>query len=298
MINYPRNCPRSLTQLTAWVGMASCCGAGRAWHSQNVVIFDDLQAEQDRLQVILEGLDEAQWASPSGAAGWAVTDVVLHLAQSEEAVLASATGASLAFHPGSGATLDEVMDQLVRAEPAPPARVFGRWRTARQAALAALRAADPQRPLSWVQAPLKPATLATTRLAEHWTHGLDITGPLGISFPDTARLSHIAWLAHRSLPLRLRPGRRPPTPGLLRADRSRWRHPLALRPGRRRLCDHRPGRGVLPGSRTAAPARAVRAAHRGPIRRCRPTCSAHLRSLITNHQPRHLRQKSASGQGR
>ncbi len=200
MINYPRNCPRSLTQLTAWVGMASCCGAGRAWHSQNVVIFDDLQAEQDRLQVILEGLDEAQWASPSGAAGWAVTDVVLHLAQSEEAVLASATGASLAFHPGSGATLDEVMDQLVRAEPAPPARVFGRWRTARQAALAALRAADPQRPLSWVQAPLKPATLATTRLAEHWTHGLDITGPLGISFPDTARLSHIAWLAHRSLP--------------------------------------------------------------------------------------------------
>jgi uncharacterized protein (TIGR03084 family) len=180
--------------------MASCCGAGRAWHSQNVVIFDDLQAEQDRLQAILAGLDEAQWAAPSGAAGWAVTDVVLHLAQTEEAVLASATGASLALRPGPGATLDEVMDQLVRAEPAPPAEVFGRWRTARQAALAALRAADPQRPLPWVQAPLKPATLATTRLAEHWAHGLDITGPLGIGFPDTARLSHIAWLAHRSLP--------------------------------------------------------------------------------------------------
>jgi uncharacterized protein (TIGR03084 family) len=165
-----------------------------------VVIFDDLQAEQDRLQGILAGLDEEQWAAPSGAAGWAVVDVVLHLAQSEEAVLASATGASLAFRPGSGATLDEVMDQLVRAERAPPARVFGRWRTARRAALAALRAADSQRPLSWVQAPLKPATLATTRLAEHWAHSLDITGPLGLGFPDTARLSHIAWLAHRSLP--------------------------------------------------------------------------------------------------
>jgi hypothetical protein len=35
---------------------------------------------------------------------------------------------------------------------------------------------------------LKPATLATTRLAEHWAHGLDITRPLGIAFPDTARL--------------------------------------------------------------------------------------------------------------
>jgi hypothetical protein len=32
-----------------------------------------------------------------------------------------------------------------------------------------------------------------------WAHGLDIAGPLGIAFPDTHRLCHIAWLAHRSL---------------------------------------------------------------------------------------------------
>ena len=51
--------------------------------------------------------------------------------------------------------------------------------------------------------PVKPATLATTRLAEHWAHGLDITGPLGIEFPDTERLRHIAWLAHRTLPYAL-----------------------------------------------------------------------------------------------
>jgi uncharacterized protein (TIGR03084 family) len=47
---------------------------------------------------------------------------------------------------------------------------------------------------------MKPATMATTRLAEHWAHGLDITGPLGIAFPDTDRLRNIAWLAHRTLP--------------------------------------------------------------------------------------------------
>jgi uncharacterized protein (TIGR03084 family) len=166
-----------------------------------MVIFDDLEAEQDRLQSILDGLDEVQWASPSAAAGWTVADVVLHLAQTEEAVLASATGDSLGVRQAHGANLDEVMDQLVQAErAAAPARVFQRWRTARLAALAALRAADSQQPLQWVEAPLKPATLATTRLAEHWAHGLDITGPLGISFPDTVGLSHIAWLAHRSLP--------------------------------------------------------------------------------------------------
>jgi uncharacterized protein (TIGR03084 family) len=42
--------------------------------------------------------------------------------------------------------------------------------------------------------------LATTRLAEHWAHGLDITAPLDLPFPDTDRLRHIAWLGHRTLP--------------------------------------------------------------------------------------------------
>ena len=168
-----------------------------------MVIFDDLQAEQDRLENILAGLDEAQWAFASGAPGWTVVDVVLHLAQTEEAVAASVAGLSPAVRTVSGPTLDQVMDQLVQAERAAPAPVFQRWREARLAAVTALRAADPKRSLQWVDAPLKPATLATTRLAEHWAHGLDITGPLGIGFADTARLSHIAWLAHRSLPYAL-----------------------------------------------------------------------------------------------
>jgi uncharacterized protein (TIGR03084 family) len=47
---------------------------------------------------------------------------------------------------------------------------------------------------------LKPTALATTRLAEHWAHGLDIAGALDVPFPDTDRLHHIAWLGHRTLP--------------------------------------------------------------------------------------------------
>lgn len=165
-----------------------------------MAIFGDLEAEQGRLEEILGSLGSAQWAAPSAAAGWSVADVVLHLAQSEEAVTASAAGASLRLAPGTGNTMDQIADDLVRAERDEPPRIFERWRRARRAALAALRAADPEQPLAWVAAPLKPATLATTRLAEHWAHGLDITGPLGIPFPDTGRLRHIAWLAHRSLP--------------------------------------------------------------------------------------------------
>jgi len=56
-----------------------------------MTIFGDLAAEQDRLENILAGLDETRWMSASGAAGWTVADVVLHLAQSEEAVSATVT---------------------------------------------------------------------------------------------------------------------------------------------------------------------------------------------------------------
>jgi uncharacterized protein (TIGR03084 family) len=178
-----------------------------------MTVFDDLEAEQDRLEGILGGLDDGQWAAPSLAAGWTVADVVLHLAQSEEGVTASAGGsaaAGLGLRAEPGQTVDGLADQLVRAQRAAPAEVFRRWSQARRAALAALRTADPQQPLGWVETPLKPATLATTRLAEHWAHGLDIAGALGIAFPDTARLRHIAWLAHRTLPYAFALDGRPP----------------------------------------------------------------------------------------
>jgi uncharacterized protein (TIGR03084 family) len=174
-----------------------------------MTIFDDLEAEQDRLEHILTGLDAAQWASPSAADGWTIADVVLHLAQSEEAVVATATGAlTTPDTPGltnrpAGLTVDEFADQAVRAERDATGVPLHRWQTARTAALAALRAADPGQPLRWVEAPLKPATLATTRLAEHWAHGLDIAGPLGVPYPDNERLRHISWLAHRTLPYAL-----------------------------------------------------------------------------------------------
>jgi uncharacterized protein (TIGR03084 family) len=165
-------------------------------------IFDDLEAEQDRLEEVLAGLPDSAWQRPSGADGWTVADVVLHLAQTEEAVAATVAfgDPGVADWPGHAGSVDEVMDILVRAERGTTAETFQRWRAACQAAVTALRRADPQHPLPWVVTPLKPATLATTRLAEHWAHALDITVPLGIAYPDTARLWHVARLAHRTLP--------------------------------------------------------------------------------------------------
>jgi uncharacterized protein (TIGR03084 family) len=166
-------------------------------------VLADLAEEYARLSRILSALSSDQWASPSAAEGWTVGDVVLHLALSEEGVSTTLRSES-ADWTTRDRPLDEEMDDAVRASTASAADVFNRWRHATRSSLAALAEADPARSYRWAAAPLRPRTLATTRLAEHWAHGLDITGPLDLEFPDTDRLRHIAWLGHATIPYGMR----------------------------------------------------------------------------------------------
>jgi uncharacterized protein (TIGR03084 family) len=164
-------------------------------------IFDDLAAEYEQLDGILTALTPAQWAHPSAAEGWTVADVVLHLAQSEELVIASVAGDESVFAAASAGRVDALADASVAAQrQISPADLLRRWRTAAGTTPGALRARPAGTRLRWITNRISPAALATTRLAEHWTHAHDIAGPLGVPYPDTARLRHIAWLGHRTLP--------------------------------------------------------------------------------------------------
>ncbi|WP_412519093.1 maleylpyruvate isomerase family mycothiol-dependent enzyme [Actinomadura madurae] len=164
-------------------------------------IFDDLAAEYRRLAALLESLAPEQWSHPSDAEGWTVSDVVLHLVQTEEVISGPAIADGTPFLPSTETTVDGLAADMVAAEQGiAPADLLSRWRKAAFATPGALRAHPPGTRLSWVRTSLSPRTLATTRLAEHWAHALDITVPLGIPYPDTDRIRHIAWLAHRTLP--------------------------------------------------------------------------------------------------
>ncbi|MEU7747813.1 maleylpyruvate isomerase family mycothiol-dependent enzyme [Nonomuraea sp. NPDC049158] len=190
-------------------------------------IFDDLKAEYEQLDTVLAGLTPAEWSHPSAAEGWTVSDVVLHLAQAEERAAASLAGedVTIRHEPAtgdglsgrepatngasgresgrgeSGRGVDAAAAAMVAAQrDIAPADLLARWRRAAFAIPDALRAQPKGTRLSWVATSLSPATLATTRLAEHWAHAYDITAPLGILYPDTSRLRHIAWLGHRTLP--------------------------------------------------------------------------------------------------
>jgi uncharacterized protein (TIGR03084 family) len=161
-------------------------------------VLGDLAAEYADLAAVLSGLDCKQWEAPSTATGWSVADVVLHLAQTNEMVVATCAGDSSGLD--KSISVDEAVDRWVEAERAPGPAVFRRWTASLEPSLAALRGADPSVHYPWADWPLRPIALATTRIAEHWAHGLDIADPLGIPYPDTDRLRHVAWLAHRTLP--------------------------------------------------------------------------------------------------
>src|SRR5690349_15863266 len=116
-------------------------------------VLTDLSDEQDRLETFLSTLDAGDWRRLSATPPWTVADVVLHLAQTEEAVVLTTSGATGDWgHEGE--TLDAAMARHVAAEAAPGPAVFTRWQTARRAALHALREADPEQSVQWATIPL------------------------------------------------------------------------------------------------------------------------------------------------
>ena len=166
-------------------------------------VIDDLVAEYERLSSILCALTDEQWELPSAAAGWTIADTVLHLAMSEEGVATTLAMPEDSWHVRDHA-LDDAMDAQVRATTSTTGEILDRWQNARHGSVRALRVADPKVKVRWAAAPLRPQTLATTRMAEHWAHALDIVEPLGLTLPDEDRLRHIAWLGHSTLPYAFR----------------------------------------------------------------------------------------------
>ena len=167
-------------------------------------VFDALAQQFDSLEQLLQSLDEAGWNAPvPRCPGWSVSDVVLHLAQTNEMAAASAQGRlGEAVSSWTGNNVDEGADHMVEAERgAAPADVLARWRAAADDSLSSLRDVDPSERVQWVAGTLAPRTLATTRLSETWIHTGDVADAVGTPPPmPTEVLRQIAWLAWKTLP--------------------------------------------------------------------------------------------------
>lgn len=178
-----------------------------------------LAAQHAELAALLAPLDDARWHAATPCPGWDVADVVLHLAQTDEAAIASAEGrlgtlANGTLLDDSVADVDELAERMVvEARAMTPAQVLDRWTTATDALRAALAAVAPDARCQWVVGTFTARTLATTRLAETWIHTGDVAAALGVEPEVDDRIAHIARLAWRTVPYSfVRAGRPEPGP--------------------------------------------------------------------------------------
>jgi uncharacterized protein (TIGR03084 family) len=168
-----------------------------------------LSEQHHELEDILGALAADQWNTTSRCTGWTVSDVVLHLTQTDELARASHDGslgeelARLAPAPqdGPNGDVEDFAEAAVAKERgASGPAVFDRWRASASTLREQFAATDPSTRVPWVAGQLAARTLATTRLAECWIHTGDIADPLGIVRVPGERLQLIARLAWRTVP--------------------------------------------------------------------------------------------------
>jgi len=185
------------------------------------VVVAALSDQHDELERLVAPLGAAGWASPApDCPGWDVADLVLHLAQIDEWVMAgpveghAAAAARMAGGPAApGETTDDTVGRMVAHERGdPPQQILARWRNSSRTLRAFFLARGPRDPLPWILSDLPARTLATTRVVECWIHTRDVANALGTTTREGGRLWHVARLAWRTLPYAFTRAGRPAIP--------------------------------------------------------------------------------------
>ncbi len=169
-------------------------------------VVEALVAQQEELRGLVAGRDDDELARPTRCEGWSAADVLLHLAQTNEAAVASVAGRLGEFRLGGvggerAADVDELADLAVAAErEAAPTAIRDRWWASAQAQADAFAGCEPSARVLWVSGELAARSLASTRLSETWIHTVDVASAFGVVPAPTDRLWHVARLAWRTVP--------------------------------------------------------------------------------------------------
>ncbi|HEY0936271.1 MAG TPA: TIGR03084 family metal-binding protein [Trebonia sp.] len=164
-------------------------------------LVDDLLAESAGLRAVLAPRPAGDWARPTPAAGWTVTDQVTHLAYFDDVTRLSVTDPER-FRAEAGrltAGGQDFPDRVAAQFRGTPPHELLAWFDRSRAELArAFRAADPDVRLPWFGPAMSPASSVTARLMETWAHGQDILDTFGIVRQPTSRLRHVADIGIRA----------------------------------------------------------------------------------------------------
>jgi len=160
-------------------------------------ISEDLRAEHEALDAILEKLDEKQWMIMTPSPGWNIKDQIRHLAYFDDRAALAATDSEK-----FGKHIEEVMSDLGafvqmlndvgRDMSIEELRTW--WRRERKKMLEAYAGISPKDRLPWYGPPMSALSHATARLMETWAHGQDVFDALRLKRTNTDRLRHVAHL--------------------------------------------------------------------------------------------------------
>lgn len=165
-------------------------------------ILADLVAEQQGLDQSLQRAPDRDWKKRVGARGWSVQDTIAYLWWAERhaaRILDREIAADeVLAEYGTVEAFEEA--GIEAARPKRPQEVIEQWRFARADVVDALSRLSKNDHIKWLEGTVSARTFATLRLADTWTHGLNILTALDKEIVDTPRLLHIAWLGWATLP--------------------------------------------------------------------------------------------------
>ncbi|MFI0241542.1 TIGR03084 family metal-binding protein [Streptomyces sp. NPDC016845] len=170
--------------------------------SEPLSVFDDLRAESQELDELVQDLGREVWARATPAPRWTVAHQIAHLAWTDRAALLAMNDpdAFAGEVEKAVAAPDSFVDDGADAGAAQePAALLAQWRDGREELQKVLRgAAAAKTRFPWYGPPMSAASMATGRLMETWAHGQDVADALGVVRPPTDRLRHVARIGVRA----------------------------------------------------------------------------------------------------
>ncbi len=169
--------------------------------SEMAPLCADLAAEHAALDALVADLAEAQWSTPTPAAGWSVRDQISHLwFFDQRAVMAMEDPAAFAddihYVLANGGTEASIAPgRAMSGEP-----LLAAWRADRERLLGVAGSIDPAARVPWYGPPMAARSFITARLMETWAHGQDVADALGVQRAPTGRLRHVAHIGVRARP--------------------------------------------------------------------------------------------------
>ncbi|MDE0231499.1 MAG: TIGR03084 family metal-binding protein [bacterium] len=162
-------------------------------------VVADLAAEQDVLDGLVADLDEAGWATATPSEGWNVADQISHLAYFDQKAAQSVTDPEGFAAEVAGLIASEDLWGLegrimARGRAMSGSQLLGWWRESRLSLYSAMRGFDPEQQVPWYGPPMKAYSSAQARLMENWAHGQDVADALGVDYPASDRIYHVAEL--------------------------------------------------------------------------------------------------------